>query len=102
MGQRTNEPGLPDTCGPAYENVQVLMHPAAGAERCEPPAVEPAGVAIVDLFQGSTLTQSCSSQPRFQAAVVAIEQLAVNQEPEALLKAEAPASLESCFAHRAL
>jgi hypothetical protein len=80
----------------------MLAHPVGQVPSgAKPPAVEPAGVAIVDIFQRSSLTQPCGAQPGPQAAVVALEQRAVNPESKMLLEAEAPASLESCFAHRA-
>ena len=47
----------------------MLVHPAVGAKLGQ----QPAGVAIVDIFQAGTLAQPCDSKPGLQAAVVAIE-----------------------------
>ncbi len=84
----TGQPGLADAGGPGDQHVEVLLDPLAGSQRLDQPLVESTWRLIVDVLQEGMMPQSCSTQPAGQTPVVALGDLPVDEQTEALLEAE--------------
>ena len=88
MPQRTAEPGFSNARWAGDQDVVMLPHPLARGETGHQGLVQSAGMPIVDIFDAGRLTEFGLAQARGQPPGVSLCQLAVDQEPEAFLKAE--------------
>src|SRR6516225_8193836 len=80
--------GFPTARGARDQDVMTLLHPLAGSETGHHGLVQAAGMSIVDIFDAGRLPEFGLTQTRRQAPGVPFRQRAVDQEPEAFLKAE--------------
>src|SRR4051812_698107 len=82
MAERAGEPTLADAGGSFDHQILRLVDPAAGDQGLEQGAIETAGGAIIDVFDGGLMAQPGKAQPGPQPSLVALGDFAVEQESE--------------------
>jgi len=88
MAQGTAEPGFANTRRAGDEHVVTIPHPLARDETGHQGLVQSTRMTRVNIFDAGRLAQLGLPQPRGQSTVFTLGELAVDQEPEALLEAE--------------
>ncbi len=74
--------------GPGDDDVVVLAHPVAADQGQHEGFVQPAGVSVIDIFDGSGLAQVGALEPGLEAAILLLGVLGVHQEAKAFVKAQ--------------
>ena len=77
--ESTGKPTFADAGRPAQDQVVVRVDPFAGSEFVEQRAIEAAVNAVIDVLDDSTVTQSGIAQPRGEAFVAAMGDLAIDE-----------------------
>src|SRR5258708_5181370 len=80
--ESTSKPTFADAGRPAQDQIVVRVDPFAGSEFMEQRAIEAAVNAVIDVFDDSIMTQSGIAQPRGEAFVTAMGDLAIDQQTE--------------------
>jgi len=89
VGERTGQIRFAGTGRPRDEQIVLVMDPLTTGELGDLGALEPTGVTVVDVFYtGGGDAQPGGSEQAAQAAVVAGEEFAIEQQREALVEGE--------------
>ena len=88
MGQCAGQPAFADSGRADQQQVLMLPDPIAGGQRAHEPAVQAAGMLVVDVLDQATLLELCQLQPSGQSAVLLPSPLAVHQQAEPLFEAQ--------------
>ena len=80
VGQGTGQPGFTDTGGAADAQVETVAQPLATAQLQDQRLIQPARAAVVDVFDAGVVLEPGLAQAATQALVVAVGQLAVDQQ----------------------
>ena len=104
MPEGAGDPAFADAGRAADQQIVVSVDPIAGGELLEQGAVETADGAQIDVLDHCGLAQAGELEAGHEALIVALGGLAVDHQPEALLKAECgdvrlPPLLLECLGH---
>ena len=88
VGERAGEVGLADAGRADDEHVVMLLDPGTLGQLQEQRLIQPAAVAEVDVLDTGRLAQLGLLQSRGELAVLAVADLPVHQQPQALFEAE--------------
>ena len=89
MGQRAGQEGLAAAGGPVDQEILRRADPVATAEAGELRAIQPAAGAEVDVLEaGAAHLELGELQQACQAPVVAMQDFALDEQPEALFEGE--------------
>ena len=89
VAERRSQPTFPDAGRPDEGQIVVRLDPLALDELLEKGAVETARAAVIDVFDAGLLPQFGVAQSRRKPLVLAPRRLAVEQEPQPFVMAEA-------------
>ena len=89
VGQGAGQPGFTDTGGAADDQVEAVAQPLTTAQLQDQRLIQSARAAVVDVFEAGVVLEPGLAQAAAQALVVAFSQLAVDQQAEAFLEAQA-------------
>jgi len=70
--QRAGQPALANPSGPRDEDIEVLSDPLAGGQGLDQGFIQASGMAIVDVFDGSTVLEFGPAQTTGQAPVLTL------------------------------
>src|SRR6516165_4274064 len=90
VAQGRGEPAFADARWTSDDQIVVRVDPAAFGELLEESAIEATCGAVIDVFNGSLVTQTGIAQAPQQLSVIAMGDLSVEQKPEPLGVAHGP------------
>ena len=89
LGKRAGEEGLAAAGGAVDQEILGLADPVAAGEAGELGAIEPAAGAVVDVLEAGALLELRELQQAREPTILAVDDLAIDQQREALFEGEA-------------
>ena len=89
LGERTGDEGLAAAGGTVEQEILGLTNPVAAGEAGQLAAIQAAAGAVVDVLDAGALLELGELQEARQTTIVAVDDLAVEQQCEALVEGEA-------------